>query len=55
MPIGALETIDLHDSITIPTGIGTGTWYIGIILTTADARSGNQITLAQDVLKITVS
>jgi len=52
--IGALDTLDLHDTVTIPTGLAAGTWYIGVILQTADGRSGNQITLAQDVLKITV-
>ena len=54
VPVGALEILDLHDSLSIPSSIAAGTYYLGVILTTSDARSGNQITLAQDVLKLTV-
>ncbi|MCA8973384.1 MAG: hypothetical protein KDC98_01615, partial [Planctomycetes bacterium] len=54
VPVSALDTLDLHDTVSIPTGIAAGTYYIGVILTTSDARSGNQQTLGQDTLKVTV-
>ena len=54
VPIGSLETLDLHDTLTIPSSLSTGTWYIGVIISTTDARTGNQHTLAQDVLQVSV-
>lgn len=54
VPIGALEAIDLHDSVTIPSDVAAGTWYLGVILTTTDARSGNQHTQVQIVLELVV-
>jgi V8-like Glu-specific endopeptidase len=55
VPVGALDTIDLHDTITIPSGVLFTHCYLGVVLTTADARSGNQTTTVQDVLRVGVS
>jgi V8-like Glu-specific endopeptidase len=39
---------------TIPATVAPGTYYVGIILTTVDANSGNQITLADDVATVII-
>ncbi|MEZ5964251.1 MAG: hypothetical protein R3F56_10435 [Planctomycetota bacterium] len=48
------KSINHTNPPTIPVTVTPGTYYVGIILTTADANSGNQITLAEDVAKVIV-
>ncbi len=50
VPIGALEAIALHDTTSIPAGTTITTHFLGVVLTTGDARSDNQTTTAQDLL-----
>jgi len=51
---GGSITIDHTNPPTIPATVAPGTYYVGIILTTADANAGNQVTLADDVAKVIV-
>ncbi|MEE2888063.1 MAG: trypsin-like serine protease, partial [Planctomycetota bacterium] len=50
-----VSTKDFTKTVTIPSALTTGTWYIGVMTTSSDANSSNNTTQDQEVAQITVT
>jgi V8-like Glu-specific endopeptidase len=53
-PVDSVDTSIKTATITIPTTLGTGTYYVGVTINTSDADTSNNTTGSQDVFAITV-
>lgn len=54
---GDIDSLDVGDrtvTVGIPSGIATGTWYLGVILTASDGDSSNNTTASTDVVALTI-
>lgn len=52
--IDSLDVGDLTVTVGIPSGIATGTWHLGVILTASDGNTSNNATASTDVVALTI-